>query len=214
MIAGGVVYEVPRMETARNTTAPLAAVALSMLVAACSAAAPQCLAHAERPLALTDLDGREVLAPAPDGPRATVFVFTRSDCPISNRYAPEIRRIAETFEPRGVEVELIYLDRDETAQQIRAHMKEYGYQCGALRDSGHELVALAGATVTPEAAVFTADGCMVYRGRIDDRWVDFGKARAAATRHDLEEALESVLSGRPVERPETKAVGCYIPDLR
>lgn len=202
------------MQHAHYATRRWVAAAGVALAAACSAQGPQCIRHAERQPALTDLDGNEVRSLAAGGSLATVFVFTRSDCPISNRYAPEVRRMAEEFSPRGVEFRLVYLDRDETTEQIRAHMAEFGYVCGALRDSRHELVALTGASVTPEVAVFLADGCMVYRGRIDDRWVDFGKARAAATRHDLEEALESVVAGRPVERPETEAVGCFIPDLQ
>ena len=66
---------------------------------------------------------------------------------------------------------------------------------------------------TPEAAVF-ADGELVYRGRIDDRFVDFGKTRAAATTHDLAFALQAILDGRPVPESRTRAVGCFIPELK
>ena len=55
---------------------------------------------------------------------------------------------------------------------------------------------------------------MVYRGRIDDRYVDFGKARAEATQHDLLDALQAVVEGQPVPNPRTKSVGCYIVDLK
>ena len=68
--------------------------------------------------------------------------------------------------------------------------------------------------ITPEAAVFAPDREMVYRGRIDDRYVDFGKTRARATRHDLTDALEAVLAGESVPNPRTEAVGCFIADLR
>jgi hypothetical protein len=82
-----------------------------------------------------------------------------------------------------------------------------------LRDPQHTLVRRTGATVTPEVAVFTADGRMAYRGRIDDSNVDFGKSAPGATKHDLEVAIEAVLAGKPVAEPVTKAVGCYIGDL-
>jgi hypothetical protein len=68
--------------------------------------------------------------------------------------------------------------------------------------------------VTPEAAVYTPDHRLVYRGRIDDWYVDFGKPRAAPTTHDLEDALEAVLGGRPVADARTTAVGCFIGDLK
>jgi hypothetical protein len=162
---------------------------------------------------LEDLDGRRV-DPFPAAPaRAVVFVFTRTDCPISNRYAPEVARLYKRFGPRGVDFWLVYPDRDETAQSIRAHLKEYGYPIDALRDPEQELVALTGARVSPEAAVFVDRTHLAYRGRIDDRFVDFGKARAEPTRRDLEEALEAVLARRPVVNPRTTAVGCYLSDL-
>jgi hypothetical protein len=52
---------------------------------------------------------------------------------------------------------------------------------------------------------------LLYRGRIDDRYVDFGKRRPEPMTHDLREALEAILAGRPVARPRTEPIGCDIP---
>ena len=49
--------------------------------------------------------------------------------------------------------------------------------------------------MSPEAAVFAADGSIKYRGRINDLYVDLGKKRNAATTHDLRDALDAVLAG-------------------
>ena len=74
------------------------------------------------------------------------------------------------------------------------------------------LVKFSGATITPEAAVY-AGGRVQYRGRIDDRFVDFGVDRPAAIEHDLQDAIAAILAGKPVAQPETQAVGCYIADF-
>jgi hypothetical protein len=71
---------------------------------------------------------------------------------------------------------------------------------------------MTGVRVTPEAAVFVS-GQIVYRGRIDNRYVAFGKTRPAPTAHDLEAALETILKGKPVTNATTTAIGCFIPDL-
>lgn len=160
-------------------------------------------------ITVKDLDGRTVDAL---GARTTVLIFTRTDCPISNRYAPEVRRIYEAFSNRA-DFWLVYVDPKQTAETVRAHVREYGYPFGALLDGRHELVKLAGASITPEAAVF-AGRKLIYRGRIDDRYVTFGKARQTATKHDLEDALAAVAAGKPAPFRETKAVGCFIEDLR
>lgn len=163
-------------------------------------------------LNLTSLSGERV-NPLAKGDPASVFLFMRSDCPISNRYAPELRRLHESFAPRGVRFWLVYVDPREKPESIQRHAEEYQVPGEILRDSRHDLVRLTGARVTPEAAVFDAGGSLVYRGRIDDRYPDFGKARAKPNRRDLMLALESVLQGEPVAEPETRAVGCFIADL-
>ena len=143
-----------------------------------------------------------------------VVVFARSDCPISNRCAPEIRRLYDAYQSRGVEFYLVYVDPREQPEAIRRHMREYEYPCQGLRDPKHTLVAHCGATTTPEAVVFDQNHTMVYRGRVDDRYVDFGQARAEPTTHDLADAIESTVLGRSVANPRTQAVGCLIADLK
>ena len=151
---------------------------------------------------------------APAGTKAIVFLFTSTDCPISNRYAPEVRRLAEEFAPQGVVFRLIYPNPADEQPMIREHMTAFSY-AGAwepLRDPRHVLVKYAGATITPEVAVY-AGGRIVYRGRIDDRYVDLGLERPAPTKRDLAEALASVVAGRRVAQPKTQAVGCFIADF-
>jgi len=145
--------------------------------------------------------------------KTTVLIFVRTDCPISNRYAPELQRLYREYSPR-VAFYLVYPDRAETAAGIEKHMAEYGYPFGALRDPDRSLVKLAKARVTPEAAVVSARGELLYHGRIDDRYVDFGKSRAEPTTHDLEDTLQSVLAGKPVKVASTRAIGCFLADVK
>jgi AhpC/TSA family len=171
---------------------------------------------------LLDLSGHRVDPLDPGGKKATVFVFVRTDCPISNRYAPLLRRIYEQYSPKGVAFWLIYVDPRQTVKAIQQHLREYNYSFGALQDPKHEFVKLTGAQITPEAVVFVPAGKgetnkdgqrMVYRGRIDDQYVAFGITRPAPTKHDLQDVLENVVEGKPLKETTTKAVGCFISDL-
>lgn len=174
---------------------------------------------------LRDLSAQQILLPDLDnrlvdplhvrvGARATVLLFTSSDCPISNRYAPEVRRLYEKFTSAGAVFWLIYPNPADSPNAIRDHVKTYGYPMSALRDAKHALVNLIKVSVTPEAAVLDARGRIVYRGRIDDRYVDVSRQRPAPTRHDLEDALSATLAGKPVAQATTQAVGCFIADFR
>jgi hypothetical protein len=145
--------------------------------------------------------------------KAVVLIFTRTDCPIANRYAPEIRRLTAKFAPQGVLFRLVYPEASDTPEKIREHLAAFEYPCEAWRDPAHVLVRHFGVKVTPEVVIFVPDGKLTaYRGRIDDLYVDFGRARAAPTTHELEEALAAVLSNRPVAVATTTAVGCSIGD--
>ncbi|MGE5110184.1 MAG: redoxin domain-containing protein [Acidobacteriaceae bacterium] len=156
-----------------------------------------------------DLNGVATSPFTPTG--ITVLIFVRTDCPISNRYAPEIQRLAREFQG-SAKFWLVYPDQKETPAAIRKHLSDYRYTLSALRDTRHELVREAQAQITPEAAVFVGK-VLRYVGRIDDRAVDFGTFRVTATTHDLESALGAVIERRPVEKASKQAVGCYISDL-
>jgi hypothetical protein len=163
---------------------------------------------------LLDIDSR-IVNPflAAEQSRAIVFLFASVDCPISNRYAPAVQRLHAAFGSQGVAFWLVYPNPAETAEAIRAHVKAFNYPVHALRDPKHELVKLAGVTVTPESAVYDGQRRLAYRGRIDDRYVSLGVERPAATRHDLQDALSATLDGRAVKEPHTPAVGCFIADF-
>lgn len=164
---------------------------------------------------LLDLDN-QLVDPfrAPPRMKAIVFLFVSTDCPISNRYAPEVRRLYQKFSPTGVLFWLVYPNPADSREAIRDHMKAFAYPGRALRDPQHVLVTLAKATVTPEATVFDIGDRIVYHGRIDDRYLALGLERPAATRHDLDDALSAVLAGKPVPQPTTQAVGCFLADFR
>jgi thiol-disulfide isomerase/thioredoxin len=162
-------------------------------------------------LTIPDIDGVARMPLEPAGALSVLFFIT-NDCPISNSYAPEVQRICSEYGPRKVSCNLVYVDPDLTAADVRRHLKEFRYSgVPAILDPAHKLVSAAGATVTPEAAVISPAGQVLYRGRIDNVYASLGKRRPEATERNLRQALDEALSGKPVSTPATKAIGCYIP---
>ncbi|MEP6714392.1 MAG: hypothetical protein ABJC09_02385 [Terriglobia bacterium] len=165
-------------------------------------------------LTVRDIDGVERQPFHADKGHAQALFFIAQDCPISNYYSHEIHRICDEYSARGLGCALVYIDPTLTDDQVRKHAQEYGH--GAypkIVDRKHELVAAAGATVTPEVVLVAHDGSIPYRGRIDNFYVALGRPRRVVTEHDLRDALDAVFSGRAVAKPEAKPVGCYIPGL-
>ncbi len=163
-----------------------------------------------------DLEGHPVAQLAPPGARAVVLFFTASDCPISNRYIPEIQRLAREYSSRGVHFWFVYPNPGDSAQIIRAHQQQYAIAANAVLDNRQALVRMAHVTITPEAAVFIPEGAKlreVYRGRIDDRYIAFGQERPQATEHDLEDAVRAVLANQSIPQPSGPPIGCSIVPL-
>jgi hypothetical protein len=159
-----------------------------------------------------DLDGKAIDPLQAAQGKTTVLIFVRTDCPISNRYAPLLQHLSETY-ASGSKFWLVYPDKKTSAREIRAHLAQYNYKISALRDPERVLVKRASATITPEAAVFDSQGRLLYHGRIDNWYEDASRARPAATTHELQNAVEAAINGKPVPLANASAVGCYIADL-
>jgi hypothetical protein len=163
-----------------------------------------------------DLNGQPITHLASPGTEAVVLFFIASDCPISNRYLPEIRRLENKFAAQHVVFWFVYPNVGETSDAVRQHEAAYGAEEHVLLDPHHQLVALTHAKVTPESAVLVPErgGAealrTVYHGRIDDRYLQIGQERPSATQHDLERAIVDVLQHRSVQQPDGPAVGCGI----
>ncbi len=142
--------------------------------------------------------------------RASVIFFITTDCPISNGYVPEMNRIAHDYASRGVRVYAVMADTTTPLAEVQKHAKDYAFAFPVLLDPKQTLVRFTGASITPQAAVISAAGSMVYLGRIDNRVEGFGQQRPQATQHELRDALDEVLAGKPVAKPATKAIGCSI----
>src|SRR6202047_2897626 len=82
-----------------------------------------------------------------------VLVFVRTDCPISNRYAPLLQEMSKKYRQQA-SFRLVFPDRTESPDKIRYYLQEYGYELSAIRDPDHALVKKTMAKATPEAAVF------------------------------------------------------------
>lgn len=139
-----------------------------------------------------------------------VWIFVRTDCPIANRYAPTIERLYQMYGKQGVDFLLVYPEPGATAPSVEQHRKAYGLTAPYALDPKQERVRKAQIQVTPEVAVYSREGRLVYRGRIDDRQASLGAARQSVSRRDLAEVLDAILAGQTPAFRETKAFGCAI----
>jgi mono/diheme cytochrome c family protein len=162
------------------------------------------------PLRGMDVEGRAyTLSDDPDV-AATGIVFMSTQCPISNKYVPELNRIAkaQASQPGGRLFGVIS-DPSVTRAAAAQYVKEYQIAFPVLFDASGELAQRLAPTMTPEAIVIDRAGAVKYRGRIDDLWIDLRKQRPQPTTHDLADALSAVAAGKSPASEKTATIGCY-----
>lgn len=163
---------------------------------------------ATAPLATTtwsDLSGRAWQAADLHKNKASVFFFVSTECPISNIYTPRMVELAKTYSKQGIGFFLVDANAEDTPAKLRKYAAERGVLFPVVKDTKLTLADSLIADHTPEAVVLDGKGIVQYRGRIDDN-----RDRTRIIRHDLQEALDALLAGKPVTRPRTLAIGCAI----
>lgn len=162
---------------------------------------------------LQDANGSTHTAAALSRYKATVFLFVATDCPNSNTYAPLLARLYREYSPRGVAFFNVYSDPQETAATVHKHDDDFQTPFAALLDPHQTLARETGARSTPEVVILGPQGQQLYRGRVDNRFVDLGKTRYQPTESDLQEALDAIMQGKAVPHPVTQTIGCAIPGI-
>jgi len=139
----------------------------------------------------------------------TVVAFLGTECPLVQLYATRLNRIAEKYRPRGVVVVGIDSNVQDTADEIAAFAEEHQLTFPVLKDNDARVADIFGATRTPEVFLLDQSRTIRYHGRIDDQGM-VGLVRTKADRHDLIEAIDELLAGKPVSQPELPVIGCLI----
>lgn len=144
------------------------------------------------------------------GAKATVLVFMANRCPGVKAYDGRLKNLARRFAPQGVQFigvnsvpEQLY--PREGLEGMRKAANDRALAFPYVKDAEQRLMRNVGAVSTPQVFVFDDDLVLRYKGRIDDSFI-----ASRARQHDLRDALNDVLARRPVERPETHAIGCAI----
>jgi peroxiredoxin len=156
---------------------------------------------------LTTIDGKAFsLADAARSHDAVVVIFIATKCPYSNAYNDRMRQMAADYGRKGVLFVGINSNKTEPEAEVRSHAKAHGHTFPVMKDPSNKVADLYHARRTPEVFLVDREGKIRYHGRIDENYEEPSKV----TSPDLKNALDQVLTGRSVDKAETKAFGCTI----
>lgn len=162
---------------------------------------------------LRDYHGREHSLSEFADREVMVIAFLGVECPLVKLYAPRLQEIANSFADQGVTFLGINSNRQDPPTKIGAFAQRTGVEFPILKDPDNAVADQFGAIRTPEVFVLDHERVIRYWGRIDDQYgftTGVGYGKKGVTRHDLVEALEEMLSNKPVSVAVTQAPGCHI----
>jgi len=142
--------------------------------------------------------------------KAVLLFFITTDCPVGNSYVPEMNRLHEAYASRGVAFYGVQADPTAVADVVARYARDYRYSFPLLLDPTQILVRHANATITPQVAILSPEGRVLYLGPVDNRVEDFGKTRPQATESYVRMNLDSILDGKGAVIPTHKSIGCSI----
>jgi len=143
------------------------------------------------------------------GKKAVAVIFIATRCPYSNAFNHVMAKLAKEYASKGVAVVGINPNKTEPASEVAEHARTHNLGFPVLKDEGNVIADRLGASVTPEVFLLDSSWTLRYHGALGNSANPTTKAEEASDR-EVRPALEAVLSGQPVARPETKAFGCTI----
>ena len=162
---------------------------------------------------LKNVDGRYVSL-SEHATKGAIIIFDCNTCPFSKAYNQRIIDLNKKFKDKGYPV--IAINSNDPAkspgdsfEEMVNISKKKSYDFPYLFDETQEVAKSFGATNTPHVFIVKKDGDafkVAYIGAIDNNSRD----EKSADKKYVEEAVTSLLDGKPLATTKTKAIGCGI----
>lgn len=143
---------------------------------------------------------------------ATVIMFICNHCPYVKHIQEKLVEVVNAYQPKGVNFIAINSNDvkkypADSPEKMRLEAEQQGYTFPYLYDETQEIAKAYQAACTPDLYVFNNKLSCVYRGRFDDSTPGNGRL---VTGKDLTQALDNIISGKPVDPNQLPSVGCNI----
>lgn len=162
-------------------------------------------------LEMTGTDGKKHSIHSVRGEKGTLVIFSCNQCPWVVKWEDRIAEIGNAASEQGIGVIVINsndADRHpaEDMKSMKERAKKRAFKFPYVADSSSDLARAFGASKTPEVFLFDAELKLAYHGAIDDNAQDAAKVEQPF----LKRAIDALSAGKPIEKKETKAMGCGI----
>ena len=142
--------------------------------------------------------------------KALAIMFLCNHCPYVQAIEDRLIALAKQYKDKVAFIGVCSNDPSEYPEDApsellkRWRQKNYGFPY--LIDESQSLAKDFGAVCTPDLFLFDGRQKLSYRGRLDDSWKNPQLVRT----QELKNAIDAVLSGKPVNSLQNPSMGCSI----
>ena len=163
---------------------------------------------------LKNVDNKMVSLSDYNNAKGFIVIFTCNHCPYAKAYETRIIGLNHKYASKGYPVIAINpndpkVEPQDSFEGMQQRAKEKGFTFPYLFDEGQKIYPQYGATRTPHVFVLQKENgknIVRYIGAIDDNYAD-----ASDVSHKyVEDAVDALLSNKPVVLASTVAIGCSI----
>ena len=145
------------------------------------------------------------------GKKGLLAAFTCNHCPYAQAIWPRLIQLAKEAIQLGVNTTGINPNihpgyPDDQPERMAEKIKEWGISFPYLVDESQKVARAFQAQCTPDLYLFDSNRGLVYHGRFDDNWKEETKVK----KRELKEAIEQLVSGKPIAQKQNPSMGCSI----
>ena len=153
--------------------------------------------------------GKKFIFPSDFSHEPVVFLFLSPECPLCINYNAILSDMHKRYEGR-IKFYGVFSGKTNKRGIVEKYGKKYGINFPLLIDKNYKIATALHAQITPECVLVDQHGNVRYTGAIDDRAPALGIFKNKALSNYLENAIDTVLSGQPLQVNYIKASGCFI----
>lgn len=141
-----------------------------------------------------------------------LVMFICNHCPFVKHVRDDLVVLVKEYQAKGIAAVAINANDwneypDDAPEQMAREAKQYGYSFPYVYDESQKVARDFRAACTPDFYLLDGSHRLVYRGQMDDSRPGNG---IPVTGRDLRDAMDALLSGKPVPGGQKPSIGCNI----
>jgi len=147
-----------------------------------------------------------------EGKKGLLVMFICEHCPFVKHVKTELANIGKDYISQDLGIVAISSNDvenypDDSPENLKLMAEKEGFNFPICYDETQEIAKIYQAACTPDYYLFDSEFKLVYRGQLDDSRPSLD---IPVTGKDLRDAIESLLTGKPISEEQKPSLGCNI----